>query len=666
MVLDCEDRWNRNSESPGNLKARLLGGLLKVSDVANKTKQSGFLMGACFEDYLLSAPTYVVPVLLFPDFDVYTRRWHTRNPHDPQDHEMRWGKTQEISNSSDRIVTIVQDSDDECVDATLFRICEGVNNKYLTKSKPLGMRENAHKFAVAETRTHNEQAGTALHAEQMNAALPVSRYEIDEQSHTLQNIVQGVLHTSLSESGARTKSLATAPSSRTDVTDHYPGRFVPFSPHVQEPTELSGGPDLGRSKSRGQCVGDCESSPTGPNCAAGLKCFHRQGFTPVPGCTGVGVFAQSYCFDPRHVLLPRQPTELTFETCVTLVHNTEGFGAQYSRTRDIYHWAREVGDKWYCHTPLFSFNKHNATGKDGPARADALMGFVTPAEGCGKCEQMGVHQAQSFHRKAQRWSGAVRQEGEREIRGHFALGLKSLSNEEKATCRFSSNRTNVAVHIRRGDSITYKHGKRPNASIDTFAFMLNRLRNETQGKRPLFHIYSEGPDSDFVDLVSADVMMHNKADDLLSFYCMVVADQLVTSSQTTFSTRAAMLSSGTVYEQSPHKVQGAKSFGRAIPTRRVPFEMLDIQIEPAIMSTITKLCTRVAGEYDLNGYDLSAFDDIETVELCEAKCIATKRCSHLTQLNGRCNLKYSGAGKTATVGGESSDCTGFSRQREAL
>lgn len=128
MVLDCEDIWNKKHK---------LGGLRNVSDVANKTKQSGFLMGACSEEFLLSAPTYVFPVLLFPDFDVYTRRWHTRNPNDPQDHVTRWGQTQKVANASDRIVTIVQDSDDECVDATLFRICEGVNDKYLTKSKPL-------------------------------------------------------------------------------------------------------------------------------------------------------------------------------------------------------------------------------------------------------------------------------------------------------------------------------------------------------------------------------------------------------------------------------------------------------------------------------------------------------------------------------------------------
>jgi len=43
------------------------------------------------------------------------------------------------------------------------------------------------------------------------------------------------------------------------------------------------------------CEGECD---TDAECAAGLKCFQRKGYTPVPGCTGEGRKNWDYCYDP--------------------------------------------------------------------------------------------------------------------------------------------------------------------------------------------------------------------------------------------------------------------------------------------------------------------------------------------------------------------------------
>ena len=44
------------------------------------------------------------------------------------------------------------------------------------------------------------------------------------------------------------------------------------------------------------CEGDCDSDS---DCSFGLKCFQRSGYTPVPGCSGTGVFDWDYCYKPE-------------------------------------------------------------------------------------------------------------------------------------------------------------------------------------------------------------------------------------------------------------------------------------------------------------------------------------------------------------------------------
>ncbi|CAE7607380.1 unnamed protein product [Symbiodinium sp. CCMP2592] len=50
-----------------------------------------------------------------------------------------------------------------------------------------------------------------------------------------------------------------------------------------------------------ECAGECDKDS---DCAGNLKCFQRDGFTAVPGCTGVGKKDWDYCYDPVHDLPP--------------------------------------------------------------------------------------------------------------------------------------------------------------------------------------------------------------------------------------------------------------------------------------------------------------------------------------------------------------------------
>merc|ERR1719316_2580478 len=59
-------------------------------------------------------------------------------------------------------------------------------------------------------------------------------------------------------------------------------------------TPLQGGND-NKAKNLEACIGECDNDG---QCKSGLKCFQRNDFTPVPGCSGKGKKGWDYCYDP--------------------------------------------------------------------------------------------------------------------------------------------------------------------------------------------------------------------------------------------------------------------------------------------------------------------------------------------------------------------------------
>lgn len=118
MAMDCEDPWNKENRCTG---------LAEMTEKVYKELNTSFVFGACFGRYLLTAPKYVIPVLLLPDFNVYETRWKQRNPNDKQDHNNRYKDCQEIAEKHKNIFVLHQ-KQDECIDVTIYRICEMILN----------------------------------------------------------------------------------------------------------------------------------------------------------------------------------------------------------------------------------------------------------------------------------------------------------------------------------------------------------------------------------------------------------------------------------------------------------------------------------------------------------------------------------------------------------
>jgi len=56
-----------------------------------------------------------------------------------------------------------------------------------------------------------------------------------------------------------------------------------------------GGENNANAENLEACIGECDNDS---QCKSGLKCFQRNGLTPVPGCTGSGKKDWDYCYDP--------------------------------------------------------------------------------------------------------------------------------------------------------------------------------------------------------------------------------------------------------------------------------------------------------------------------------------------------------------------------------
>ena len=71
-------------------------------------------------------------------------------------------------------------------------------------------------------------------------------------------------------------------------------RVQPAAPTGTGLTPLQGGND-NKAKNLEACIGECDNDG---QCKSGLKCFQRNDFTPVPGCSGKGKKGWDYCYDP--------------------------------------------------------------------------------------------------------------------------------------------------------------------------------------------------------------------------------------------------------------------------------------------------------------------------------------------------------------------------------
>ncbi len=123
--------------------------------------------------------------------------------------------------------------------------------------------------------------------------------------------------------------------------------------------------------------------------------------------------------------------------------------------------------------------------------------------------------------------------------------LKECYWEDKVKYKFDTNYLNIGLHIRRGD-ISKEGNKNRWLELSTYNNVMGYLRNKYQDKNIKFHIFSEGQEHYFSELVHDDVKLHLDGSDVEAFRMLSSVDILVTG-LSTFSILSAYITDAPVY-----------------------------------------------------------------------------------------------------------------------
>lgn len=124
--------------------------------------------------------------------------------------------------------------------------------------------------------------------------------------------------------------------------------------------------------------------------------------------------------------------------------------------------------------------------------------------------------------------------------------LKSCYWEGKEIYDFGNNKTNVVVHIRRGD-VSKKGNTNRWLELSDYKKQIEYIRKKYDKVK--FHILSEGNVNEFNVIKSDDVNLYINHGDLQSFNMMCSSDILITG-LSSFSILASYLTKGTVFYNS--------------------------------------------------------------------------------------------------------------------
>ena len=119
-----DEYWNHN-----------ISDLVNITEKVHQELNTSFVFGACHCGNLVQAPKYVIPILILPDINVYKRRFKKRNPNDIQDYKESHKECQILAKKiaekkvKYKNILVLHQPIDECIDVTIYRICELIINK---------------------------------------------------------------------------------------------------------------------------------------------------------------------------------------------------------------------------------------------------------------------------------------------------------------------------------------------------------------------------------------------------------------------------------------------------------------------------------------------------------------------------------------------------------
>lgn len=224
----------------------------------------------------------------------------------------------------------------------------------------------------------------------------------------------------------------------------------------------------------------------------------------------------------------------------TSLKSTDGFGAQYQRIIQTYIYCKINGLN-FAYDNLKEVEHNYTNDKDYINRLENLINLKDNI----------INTNSSINYEYLDYGSIVMKFFENNIDAyceseHMEFIKKCFWNNKQKNF-FGNNKINIAIHIRRENlHDNGRAGERITTPNNYYLRVMNLIRDKYKDKELLFHIYSQGNISNFIDLANNDVKFYLNYDIDKSFIGMVAADILVIS-PSSLSYVAALISDGEIY-----------------------------------------------------------------------------------------------------------------------
>ena len=226
---------------------------------------------------------------------------------------------------------------------------------------------------------------------------------------------------------------------------------------------------------------------------------------------------------------------------MTIRGKTDGFGSQLQAIFSLIAYCNYKGYT-YVHTPLYRMHHNDENIPNFPSYMNKFINIehkFQTVDSLSNYEKSIVHNVKEgpfIH-------GSLHPEY---FYNDYILNLlqEIYFSSSKPNLLYNKNTNNIAVHIRRGDVNPQKYPSRF-ISNQTYIDLIKKLdlNNST------IHIFSEGKDSDFCDIVKSfpktSFVMHLNENIQLTFHYLVMADVLILS-KSSFSYCAALINNNVI------------------------------------------------------------------------------------------------------------------------
>jgi hypothetical protein len=219
----------------------------------------------------------------------------------------------------------------------------------------------------------------------------------------------------------------------------------------------------------------------------------------------------------------------------------DGFGSQFQTLLHIIYYS-SVNNAEYIHIPIQTI-EHNYL--NDPQYVKTLEEF------------MCVKMFKSIHDIDTSCISNVRNITSAECRNYFEKDVnRAMSHISLVTYKstfwnninenhYNNNKFNISIHIRRGD-VQPNYNSYRYTSNQFYLTQMQHLSEKYKDRDILFHIYSEGLESEFECFKTQNTVLHLNEDVKTTFIGLITSDVLV-QSKSSFSYVAGLLSKGIIY-----------------------------------------------------------------------------------------------------------------------